>query len=82
MFLCIFAGLQRLDIIGAVPRAVDIVNLLDSHVVLLPGGRDLSGHPILTFPNIGVLREKLGRDEYKKVLHYLSSITRYACLSL
>lgn len=71
-----------MDIISAaVPRAVDLINLLESHIILLPGGRDLTGHPILTFPNIGICREKLGRDEYKKVLHYLSSITRYNILS-
>jgi hypothetical protein len=69
-------GLQRLDIIGASPRALDVVNLLDSHVVLLPGGRDPNGHPLITFPNIGSLREKVGREDYKKVLHYLASITR------
>ncbi len=69
-------GLQRLDIIGASPRALDVVNLLDSHVVLLPGGRDPNGHPLVTFPNIGSLREKVGREDYKKVLHYLASITR------
>ena len=69
-------GLQRLDIVGASPRALDVVNLLDSHVVLLPGGRDPNGHPLITFPNIGSLREKVGREDYKKVLHYLASITR------
>ena len=71
-------GLQRLDIIGASPRALDVINLLDSHVVLLPGGRDPDGHPLITFPNIGSLREKVGREDYKKVLHYLASITRFA----
>ena len=69
-------GLQRFDIIGAFPRAADVVNLLESHIVLLPGGRDHNGRPIMTFPNIGNLREKLGREDYKRVLHYLASITR------
>ncbi|KAI9551891.1 hypothetical protein GHT06_022227 [Daphnia sinensis] len=73
------SGLQRLDIIGTSPKALDVVNLLDSHVVLLPGGRDPSGHPLITFPSIGSLREKIGREDYKKVLHYLASITSPEC---
>lgn len=73
-------GLQRLDAIGASPRALDVVQLLDAHAVLLPGGRDPEGHPLLTFPSIGHLREKLGREDYKKALHYLASITRYDIL--
>ena len=76
VFKLFHVGLQRLDTIGASPRALDVVNLLDSHVVLLPGGRDPSGHPLVTFPSIGSLREKIGRDDYKRVLHYLASITR------
>lgn len=72
------SGLQRLDIpiLGSFPRALDVVNLLDSHVVLLTGGRDPTGRPLLIFPNIGHIREKISKDDYKKVLHYLASITR------
>lgn len=71
-------GLQRLDAIGASPRALDVVQLLDAHVALLPGGRDPEGRPLITLPNIGNLREKLSRDDYKKILHYLASISRCA----
>ena len=70
--------MQRLDIpmLGSFPRALDVVHLLDSHVVLFMGGRDPTGHPLLIFPNIGHVREKIIKDDYKKVLHYLASITR------
>lgn len=64
------------SLIGSFPRALDLLNLLESHVALLAGGRDLNGRPIITIPSIGSSREKMGKDEYRKVLHYLASITR------
>ena len=61
---------------GALPRALDLLNLLESYTALLTGGRDPAGRPLITFPSIGGHREKLGRDEDRRVLHYLASITR------
>jgi hypothetical protein len=74
----VLTGLQRMDVllIESFPRALDLVNLLESHIALLTGGRDLGGHPLITFPSIGNHREKIGREEYHKVLCYLASITR------
>ena len=76
---CSLTGLQRLDIpmLSSYSRALDLGNLLESHIALLTGGRDPGGHPLITFPSIGHFREKFGRDEYRKVLYYLASITRY-----
>ena len=56
-------------------RAVDIVPLLREKCVILSGGRDKRGGPILTFPAHSNI-DKLHHEDLKTVISYLTTVPR------
>lgn len=58
-------------------RALDVLPLLQERVASLTGGRDRRGGPIIWFP-ASSRRDRITPDDYRRLLHYLMSIPRYA----
>ena len=56
-------------------RAVELMPLLQEKFVLLSGGKDRRGAPILTFP-ANLKRDRLKPEDYRRLLQYLISIPR------
>ncbi|XP_061719490.1 kalirin isoform X1 [Cydia pomonella] len=54
-------------------RALDVLPLLHERVAALSGGRDRRGGPIIWFP-ANPRRDRIGPDDYRRLLHYLISI--------
>lgn len=62
-------------------RAVDLLQLLQERFVILTGGRDQRGGPILSFPSTP-RRERVKPDDIRRILTYLFAIPRYDRLFL
>lgn len=56
-------------------RARDLLQLLQERFVLLTGGRDRRGGPLLSFPSTP-RRERQKPDDIRRVLTYLFTIPR------
>uniref|UniRef100_A0AAR5PYU8 Non-specific serine/threonine protein kinase n=1 Tax=Dendroctonus ponderosae TaxID=77166 RepID=A0AAR5PYU8_DENPD len=54
-------------------RALDLMPLLQERLVVLTGGRDRRGGPVLSFP-ANPRRERAKPEDYKRLLQYLMSI--------
>ena len=67
------AGPRRTD--G--PRCKDILHEMEDQLVLLAGGRDRRGGPVLSFPQ-NVKREKARIEDYQKLLEYFLTVPRWA----
>lgn len=57
-------------------RAVDLLQLLQERFVILTGGRDQRGGPILSFPSTP-RRDRVKPDDIRRVLTYLFGLPRY-----
>ena len=55
------------------PRCEELKTSLEERLVLLTGGRDRRGGPVLSFPQTS-RREKAGTEEYHKMLDYLTTL--------
>lgn len=62
-------------------RAVDLISLLQERFVILTGGRDQRGGPLLSFPSTP-RRERIKPDDMRRVLTYLFSLPTESCKSL
>lgn len=60
-------------------RALELMPLLQERLVVLTGGRDRRGGPLLSFP-ASPRRERAKPEDYKKLLQYLMSIPRYVII--
>ena len=67
----LIAGPRRAD--G--PRCKDMLHEMEDQLVLLTGGRDKRGGPVLTFPQ-NVKREKARSEDYLKLLEYFTTVPR------
>lgn len=56
-------------------RAVDLLQLLQEKVVVLSGGRDLRGGPVLSFPSTP-RRDRVKPEDIRRILTYLFGIPR------
>lgn len=56
-------------------RALDLLQLLQDRFVILTGGRDRRGGPLITFPS-NPRRERVKPDDMRRILTYLCSIPR------
>lgn len=56
-------------------RAVDLISLLQERFVILTGGRDLRGGPVLSFPSTP-RRDRVKPDDIRRILTYLFSLPR------
>lgn len=56
-------------------RTLDLLQLLQDRFVILTGGRDRRGGPLLSFPSTP-RRERVKPEDIKRVLSYLFSIPR------
>lgn len=57
-------------------RALDLLQLLQDRFVILSGGRDRRGGPLLSFPSTP-RRERVKPEDLRRVLSYLLSIPQY-----
>lgn len=57
-------------------RAADLLQLLQERFVLLTGGRDQRGAPILSFPATP-RRDRAKPDDIRRLLTYLFTLPRY-----
>lgn len=57
-------------------RAADLLQLLQERFVLLTGGRDQRGGPILSFPATP-RRDRAKPDDIRRLLTYLFTLPRY-----
>lgn len=57
-------------------RALDLHQLLQDRFVILTGGRDRRGGPVLCFPSTP-RRERIKSDDIRRILTYLFGISRY-----
>ena len=58
------------------PRCKDALQEMEDQLVLLTGGRDKRGGPVLIFPQ-NVKREKARTEDYQKLLEYFITVPRY-----
>lgn len=65
----VFVSAQAMD--GQ--RALELMPLLQERLVILSGGRDRRGGPVLTFP-ANPRRERAKPEDYRRLLQYLMSI--------
>lgn len=56
-------------------RALDLTHLLQERFVILTGGRDRRGGPLLTFPSTP-RRERIKPEDIKRLLGYLFGVPR------
>lgn len=56
-------------------RALDLLQLLQDRFVILTGGRDRRGGPLICFPS-NPRRERVKAEDMRRVLTYLCSIPR------
>jgi hypothetical protein len=56
-------------------RALELMPLLQERLVILTGGRDRRGGPVLSFP-ASPRRERAKPEDYKRLLQYLMSIPK------
>lgn len=56
-------------------RALELMPLLQERLVILTGGRDRRGGPVLSFP-ASPRRERAKPEDYRKLLQYLMSIPK------
>lgn len=56
-------------------RALDLLQLLQEPFVMLTGGRDRRGGPIISFPS-NPRRERVKSEDMRRVLTYLCSLPR------
>lgn len=56
-------------------RALELMPLLQERLVILSGGRDRRGGPVLTFP-ANPRRERAKPEDYRRLLQYLMSIPK------
>lgn len=56
-------------------RAVDLLQLLQEKIVILSGGRDLRGGPVLSFPSTP-RRDRVKPEDIRRILTYLFGIPR------
>lgn len=56
-------------------RALELMPLLQERLVILSGGRDKRGGPVLTFP-ANPRRERAKPEDYRRLLQYLMSIPK------
>lgn len=56
-------------------RAVDLIPLLQERFVMLTGGRDQRGGPILSFPSTP-RRDRVKPEDIRRILTYLFSLPR------
>ncbi|XP_034255517.1 kalirin isoform X2 [Thrips palmi] len=54
-------------------RALDVLQLLQERLAVLPGGRDRRGGPVLCFP-AAARRDRAKPDDYRRLLQYLLQI--------
>jgi hypothetical protein len=66
--LCV-AGVRRVDGL----RCLDVMREMEEGLLLLTGGRDKRGGPLLTFPQ-SPRRERARPEDYKKLLDYLVGV--------
>lgn len=57
-------------------RALDLLQLLQERFVILSGGRDRRGGPILSFPSTP-RRERIKPEDIRRLLTYLFGIPKY-----
>lgn len=57
-------------------RALDLLQLLQERFVILTGGRDRRGGPILSFPSTP-RRERIKPEDIRRLLTYLFGIPKY-----
>jgi triple functional domain protein len=55
---------------------MDVLQLLQERFVLLPGGRDKRGGPIICFPATPK-RERAKPEDLKRILNYLMGVPKY-----
>lgn len=60
-------------------RALELMPLLQERLVVLTGGRDRRGGPLLCFP-ASPRRERAKPEDYRRLLQYLMAIPRYVIL--
>lgn len=56
-------------------RANDLLQLLQERFVIMPGGRDRRGGPLLCFPATQ-RRERVKPDDLRRLMSYLINISR------
>lgn len=56
-------------------RALELMPLLQERLVILSGGRDRRGGPVLTFP-VNPRRERAKPEDYRRLLQYLMAIPK------
>lgn len=56
-------------------RALELMPLLQERLVILTGGRDRRGGPVLSFP-ASPRRERAKPEDYRRLLQYLMSIPK------
>ncbi|KAK9680123.1 hypothetical protein QE152_g39334 [Popillia japonica] len=56
-------------------RALELMPLLQERLVVLTGGRDRRGGPVLSFP-ASPRRERAKPEDYRRLLQYLMSIPK------
>jgi triple functional domain protein len=66
---CCGAGVRRVDGL----RCLDVMREMEEGLLLLTGGRDKRGGPLLTFPQ-SPRRERARPEDYKKLLDYLVGV--------
>lgn len=54
-------------------RALDLLQLLQERLIILPGGRDRRGGPIICFPSTS-RRERAKPEDYKRLLNYIIGV--------
>ena len=57
------------------PRCQDVLEEMEDHLVLLTGGRDKRGGPVLSFPQ-NVKRKKARTEDYQKLVEYFMTVPR------
>ena len=69
LILDLITGVRRVDGL----RCLDVMREVEEGLILLTGGRDRRGGPVLTLPQTP-RRERARPEDYKKLLDYLVGV--------